>query len=159
MVYISDTVSMVLPQHLAIRHSQLSGYVFASRRGAITPRCLQRRLKSYGQQCDVPVNARRLRHTFASQMLAASMPVTSLQRYMGHEHLDTTMIYAEVSNPMLQQDYYQGITSLDPNSVNLLVSNQDAFRQLIQELKTPGLDQTRHAEILEQMQSLLEDSI
>ena len=149
---------MVLQQHLAIRHTQLSGYVFASRRGAITTRSLQRRLKSYGQQCSVSLNARRLRHTFASQMLAASMPVTSLQRYMGHEHLDTTMIYAEVSDPMLQQDYYQGITVLDPSSANLLVSNQDIFRQLIQELKTPDLDQTRHDEILEQMHSLLESS-
>ena len=148
MVYISDTVSMVLQQHLAIRHTQLSSYVFASGRDAITPRSLQRRLKSYGQQCGVPVNARRLRHTFASQMLAASMPVTALQRYIGHEHLNTTMIYAEVSDPMLQQNYYQGITALDPNSANLLVSNQDTFRQLIQELRTPGLDQTRHDEIL-----------
>ena len=158
MVYISDTVAMALQQHLAIRHTQTAGYVFASRSGAITTRSLQRRLKYYGEQCGVPVNARRLRHTFASQMLAASMPVTSLQRYMGHEHLDTTMIYAEVSDPMLQQDYYQGITAMDPTSANLLVSNQETFRQLIQELKTPGLDQTRHDEILEQMQSLLENS-
>jgi integrase len=154
MVYISDNVSMVLQQHLAIRHTPLSGYVFASRSGAITTRCLQRRLKSYGQQCGVPVNARRLRHTFASQMLAASMPVTSLQRYMGHEHLDTTMIYAEVSDPMLQQDYYQGITALDPSSGKLPMSGlelpqQRKLRQLVEELRTPGLDQSRHDEILD----------
>jgi integrase/recombinase XerC len=159
MVYISDTVAMALQQHLAIRHTQTAGYVFASKNGAITTRSLQRRLKYYSEQCGVPVNARRLRHTFASQMLAASMPVTSLQRYMGHEHLDTTMIYAEVSDPKLQQDYYQGITAMDPTSANLLVSNQETFRQLIQELKNLGLDQTRHDEILAQMQSLLEDSI
>ena len=75
---------------------------------------------------------------------------------MGYEHLDTTMIYAEVSDPMLQQDYYQGITAMDPASAKLLVSNQETFRLLIQELKTPGLDQTRHDEILDQMQHLLE---
>jgi len=158
MVYISDTVAMALQQHLATRYAQTAGYVFANRSGFMTPRCLQRRLVGYGKQCDVSVNARRLRHTFASQMLAASMPVTSLQRYLGHEHLDTTMIYAEVSDPMLQQDYYQGITAMDPTSVNMLSSNQETFCQLIQELKTPGLGQTKHDEILEQMQSLLEGS-
>jgi site-specific recombinase XerD len=158
MVYISDSVAMVLQQYLAIRHAQTAGYVFANKSGFMTPRCLQRRLVLYGELCGVSVNARRLRHTFASQMLAASMPVTSLQRYLGHEHLDTTMIYAEVSDPMLQQDYYQGITALDPTSANLLISNQETFRQLIQELKTPGLNQKRHDEILEQMQSLLKDS-
>jgi hypothetical protein len=159
MVYISDTVAMALQQHLAIRHAQTAGFLFANRSGFMTPRCLQRRLVGYGKQCGISVNARRLRHTFASQMLAASMPVTSLQRYMGHEHLDTTMIYAEVSDPMLQQDYYQGITAMDPTSANLLLPNQEIFRQLIQELKTPCLDQNRQAEILEQMQSLLESSI
>ncbi len=158
MVYISDTVAMALQQHLAIRYAQTAGYLFANRSGFMSPRCLQRRLVGYGKQCDVSVNARRLRHTFASQMLAASMPVTSLQRYLGHEHLDTTMIYAEVSDPMLQQDYYQGITAMDPTSANLLVSNQETFLQLILELKTPGLEQTRHDEILEQMQSLLENN-
>lgn len=158
MVYISDAVAMALQQHLAIRHAQTAGNLFANKSGFMTSRCLQRRLVRYGEQCGVPVTARRLRHTFASQMLAASMPVTSLQRYLGHEHLDTTMIYAEVSDPMLQQDYYQGIVSVDPTSTNLLSSNQERFRQLINELKTPGLDQTRYDEILEQMQCLLENT-
>jgi hypothetical protein len=86
------------------------------------------------------VTAQRLRHTFASQMLTAGMPVSSLQRYLGHEHLDTTMIYAEVSDPLLRQDYYQGIATLDPGSENLSMSgvtpfNQHKLRQLVKELK------------------------
>ena len=90
----------------------------------------------------------------ASQMLAAGMPVSSLQRYLGHEHLDTTMIYAEVSNPLLRQDYYQGIATLDPGSVKLSMSGlgltqQRTLRQLVEELKTPGLEQSRHDEILD----------
>jgi len=67
------------------------------------------------------MTAQRLRHTFASQMLAAGMPVTSLQHYLGHEHIDTTMIYAEVSDPFLIQDYYLGIKTLDPSSENLSI--------------------------------------
>jgi hypothetical protein len=87
-------------------------------------------------------------------MLAAGMPVSSLQRYMGHEHLDTTMIYAEVADPLLRQDYYQGIAALDPGSENLSTSGpgltqQRTLRQLVEELKTPGLDQSRHDEILD----------
>jgi hypothetical protein len=92
-------------------------------------------------------------HTFASQMLASGMPVSSLQRYLGQENLDTTMIYAEVSDPLLRQDYYQGIANLDPGSDKLSMSEsgltqQRTLRQLVEELKTPGLEQSRHAEIL-----------
>jgi hypothetical protein len=82
------------------------------------------------------------------------MPVSSLQRYLGHEHLDTTMIYAEVSDPLLRQDYYQGIATMDPGSRKLSVSGlgltqQRTIQQLVEELKTPGLEQSRHDEILD----------
>jgi len=95
-------------------------------------------------------------------MLTAGMPVTSLQRYLGHEHLDTTMIYAEVSDPLLQQDYYQGIIALDPSSAylpthNMELSHKDMLRQLVEELRTAGVEPTRREEILSQMQQLLKD--
>ncbi len=82
-----------------------------------------------------------------------ALPEFSLQRYFGHENLDTTMIYAEVSDPLLRQDYYQGIATLDSGSVKLSMSEsgltqQRTLRQLVEELKTPGLEQSRRDEIL-----------
>jgi site-specific recombinase XerD len=152
--YISDTAALAAQQHLAIRPDPDAVHLFTTRHGALHPRSLQRRLVHYSHQCGVPVTAQRLRHTFASQMLAAGMPVTSLQRYLGHENLDTTMIYAEVSDPLLRQDYYQGIAILDTGSEKLSVSRlaltqQRTLRQLVEELETPGLEQTRHDEILD----------
>ena len=139
-IYISDTTAMALQQYLAIRSNQGSSHLFPTRRGIMTTRTLQRRLADYGQQCDVPVTAQRLRHTFASQMLTAGMPVTSLQRYLGHQYLDTTMLYAEVADPLLQKDYYQGIAALDPDSENLPrqvleASQQQILRKLVDDLK------------------------
>ena len=152
--YMSDTAALAVQQHLAIRPNQDTVHLFTTRHGALHPRSLQRRLVHYLQQCGVPVTAQRLRHTFASQMLAAGMPVSSLQRYLGHQNLDTTMIYAEVSDPLLRQDYYQGIAALDPGSENLSISrlapnNRHTLRQLVEELKTPGMEQSRHDEILD----------
>jgi len=126
-----------MQQHLAIRPFQDSVYLFATQRGVLHPRSLQRRLSHYRQQCGVPVTAQRLRHTFASQMLTAGMPVSSLQRYLGDEHLDTTMVYAEVSDPLLRQDYYQGIANLDPTSENLppnglASSHKHTLQQLVE---------------------------
>ena len=74
--------------------------------------------------------------------------------------MDTTMIYAEVSNPMLQQDYYRGITTLDPQSANLANSSLqlEQLRKLIDELKADGLEPHRQKEILEQMQDLLDNT-
>ncbi len=125
----------------------------------MTTRALQRRLVHYGQLCNVPVTAHRLRHTFASQMLAADMPVTSLQRYLLHEHLDSTMIYAQVTDPSLQQDYFRGIASLDPSSAQTESPQQIELRQLIRELKPTKLGPKRRDEILERMQRLIDKSL
>ena len=72
------------------------------------------------------------------------------------------MIYAEVSDPLLQQDYYQGIIALDTSSAYLLthnmeLSHRDTLRQLVEELKTARVKPTRRDEILSQMQHLLKD--
>ncbi|PWB50436.1 MAG: hypothetical protein C3F13_15905 [Anaerolineales bacterium] len=64
------------------------------------------------------------------------------------------MICAEVSDPLLRQDYYQGIATLDPGSEKLPMSGleltqQNILRELVEELKTPGLEQSCHDEILD----------
>jgi integrase/recombinase XerD len=157
-VYMSKTAVEAIRHYLDVRHDPDSAYLFPTHSGLLKRGGLWKRLRSYGRQCNVPVTAQRLRHTFASQMLAVGMPMPSLQRYLGHELMDTTMIYAEVSNPMLQQDYYRGITTLDPQSANLTNSSiqLEQLRQLIDELKADGLEPHRQKEILEKMQDLLE---
>lgn len=64
------------------------------------------------------------------------------------------MVYAEVSDSLLRQDYYQGIATLDPGSEKLnlsglALSQQNTLRELVEELKKPGLGQSRHNEILD----------
>jgi hypothetical protein len=71
------------------------------------------------------------------------------------------MMKTEVVNPVLQQDYYQGIAALDPVSKDLPIrtldtSQQQILRKLVDELKTSGLEPARRYEILEHMQHFLE---
>lgn len=162
LVYMSDTTVQALRHHLAIRTKSSSAYLFPTHSGHLKRGGLWKRFRIYGQQCSVPVTPQRLRHTFASQMLTAGVPVTSLQHYLGHELLDTTMIYAEVSDPLLQQDYYQGITAIDPGSASLVLSeppkvHQEQLRRLLTELKKSDLALDHQKDILDQMQRLLDE--
>ena len=43
------------------------------------------------------------------------MPITSLQRYLGHENIDTTLIYTKLSDLLLQQQYKQALQGLYPD--------------------------------------------
>lgn len=41
----------------------------------------------------------------ATRLLNAGMPITSLQCLLGHEQLQTTLIYARVHNETVRRDY------------------------------------------------------
>lgn len=160
-VYLSDTAEHALRQHLATHAEADRANVFTRHQRVLLRGLLERRLRIYGQQVEVAVTPHRLRHTFASQMLAAGMPVTSLQRYLGHEKIDATMLYAAVSDPMLEQDYYRGIVAIDPASAALTpdareAAHQAELRRCMRQLKKPRLTAAHRREILERMQRLLD---
>lgn len=163
LVYLSETAVNALRQHLTTRLDTSADGVFTYHHRRITTRTLARRLAKYGQSIQLSVSPHRLRHTMASQMLNVGMPITSLQRYLGHENLDTTMGYAAVSDPVLQQDYYRGIAKVDLPSASMVPlavspSQEIELRRLMTELKTADLAPARQQMLLDQMQRLLDKS-
>ena len=156
-VYMSVTTRQALQRHLDTRPDPTAVPVFTHRHRPLSRDSLYRRLRNYGRQVQVPVSAHRLRHTLASQLLNAGMPITSLQRYLGHEELDTTLLYAQVSDPVLQQDYYRGIVGLDPASTGLLAARREEMRQIMAELRQAEPASGQQSRLLDQLQQLLDE--
>lgn len=48
-----------------------------------------------------------LRHTMATRLLAIGMDITDVQKFLGHEDISTTRIYAETSVAMLRRKFDQ----------------------------------------------------
>jgi site-specific recombinase XerD len=69
-------------------------------------------LAKYCQKAGIWVTCHQLRHTFASRMIEAGVPVTSVQKILGHASLKTTQLYIEVSDRQVEQDYHDGIRKL-----------------------------------------------
>lgn len=51
------------------------------------------------------VHAHAFRHTCATNLAEAGMPMDALQRQLGHRHIETTLIYNEVLDSRLQREY------------------------------------------------------
>jgi len=65
------------------------------------------------------------------------------------------MGYAQVSDPVLQQDYYRGIVGLDPASTGLLAARREQIHHLLTELRQIEAASAQHSHLLDQLQHLL----
>jgi hypothetical protein len=70
-------------------------------------------LKYAGQRVGVKVYPHRLRHTCATQLLNAGCRVTSIQRFLGHKKLSSTMIYAKAHDQTVAEDYFSAMQRVE----------------------------------------------
>jgi len=68
--------------------------------------CIRARIQVAGEAVGAKVYPHRLRHTCATQLLNAGCRITSIQRFLGHKKLNTTMIYAKARDQTVADDYY-----------------------------------------------------
>ena len=77
---------------------------------------LLRHIKQMARVAGLPqwerVHPHQLRHTFASEMARAQMPLPSLMRILGHQRPQMTMRYVNLANVDVRQAYEQAIRRL-----------------------------------------------
>jgi integrase/recombinase XerD len=120
-VYLSAMASKLLEEYLGSRPPDSEKRVFLNWRGKpITITGIQLQLAKYCHQAGIWVTCHQLRHTFACCMIAAEVPVTSVQKMLGHVSLRTTQFYVEVADRQVERDYHAGIQKVIENSSTLL---------------------------------------
>jgi len=113
-VPLSPSLLAVLKAYLPVRGEAPTDHLLLYRQRAVTGDMIWGRLQRYGQQAQVVVSPHRLRHTLATRLLNEGMPITSLQRLLGHEKLNTTLLYARVHNETVQRDFERAQARLSP---------------------------------------------
>lgn len=104
-VYLNTNAQLSLEEYLKIREGD-SDYVFVSDRrphDRITTRAVERICTELSQIVGFKVSPHIIRHTTATLSLQSGMPITQVQKMLGHANVATTQIYAET----LQSDVYQ----------------------------------------------------
>jgi len=120
-VYISDDAYKALRKWIKVRNPQRE-YLFYSScmvnmsygtaRSSFIKYLRKARLvrKGYTLHC--------LRHTFASELLSAGMPLESLQILMGHSNIEVTRRYARLTNTALEKDYFQAMQIIERGDID-----------------------------------------
>ena len=94
--------------------------------GAALLKAFQRALK---RACVRQVRFHDLRHTFGTRMAAAGVPMRTLQEWMGHRDLRTTLIYADYSPGAHEVDLVNGAFSSTNSSTNLRPTQTNSNRE------------------------------
>jgi site-specific recombinase XerD len=109
-VYVSHQALDALNAWLEVRPQVETQAVFVNRFGdRIARNGIEVLLGRYCRKAGVWITCHQLRHTFGRHMTDAGMPVTSVQRLLGHARLSTTQLYLHVSDPKVQADYEAAI--------------------------------------------------
>lgn len=112
-VFLTNTAVGALRAFLSVRGPGPTDHVFLYRNQALSKDLIHGRLKACGERVNVPVYAHRLRHTCATQLLNAGCRITSIQKFLGHKKLNSTLIYARVHDQTVAEDYYQAMSSVE----------------------------------------------
>jgi site-specific recombinase XerD len=120
-VYLSETATQALSTYLADHPSAPSAPLFVRPTGQpINYKWLKHHIKQLGQAAGaISVTPHQLRHTLATRLLNAGMKITYIQKILGHEHLDTTMIYARVLDKTMEADYQHVMHQLEQQQLPL----------------------------------------
>ncbi len=145
-VYLTDGVVQAVEVYLAVRGLGQTDHAFLYRARPLKKDLIRARVRAAGERVGVTVTPHRLRHTYATQLVNAGCRITSLQQLLGHQHINTTLVYARVHDRTVAEDYYAAMEivekSLEP-VVNPMPACTDPIR-------FPG----EHAHLLELLDTL-----
>lgn len=109
----ADTTVQALQVYLAVRGMGPTDHVFLYRNKPVCKDPIRSRIKAAGDRVGVKVPPRRLRHTCATQLLNAGCRVTSIQKFLGHRRLNSTMIYARAHDKTVANDSYAAMAQVE----------------------------------------------
>lgn len=104
---LSTKAVMLLRQYREIRKDD-NPWVFQSRhRQRMVPETIWRRMRNIGERAGLRerLTPHRLRHSLATHLLAAGVPIDVVQVILGHESVATTQVYARTQMEQVEQHY------------------------------------------------------
>ena len=76
-------------------------------------RGIQKRLQQYRKQAGIALTAHQLRHNFANNLVLADVPVTSIQKLLGHRWVGTTQNYIAANDAKVKADFVKATKWLE----------------------------------------------
>lgn len=113
-IYLSPQAETALRTYLDERPEVESDFVFLSYLlDGLSTTAIQKRLMHYREAAGVYLTAHQLRHSFANDLVSADVPVTTIQKLLGHRWLETTQVYVRANDKKVKADFYAACSRVE----------------------------------------------
>jgi integrase/recombinase XerD len=110
----SDQLVTVLQNYLVVREAAATDHLLIYKGATVKGHLLPDRLQSFGRKADIePMTPHRLRHTLATFLVNQGMPITSLQKFLGHQDINKTLIYARVYDETVRNQFASAMAHIE----------------------------------------------
>jgi integrase/recombinase XerC len=166
-VYLTGTAVEAVRAYLDVRGMGRTNHLFLYRNEPLSKDLVRDRVKAAGRRVGVKAYPHCLRHTCATQLVNAGCPVASIQKFLGHKRLNSTMIYARVHDRTVADDYYAAMDRIEqrlyvgpppqtaPAGVSLTGNEREQLLGLAVQLAEPNLPVGTRFELVDRMCLLL----
>ena len=121
LVYLSDSACQAIKLYLGSVQRQPGDFIWLNNNGQpFSTYAMREHVAKIGVAAEIEhLHPHRLRHTCATRLLNAGMDIVQIQKLLGHEDLNTTMIYARVHDATVEADYRQFTNKIEKQRVPL----------------------------------------
>jgi len=110
----TDQLAIVLQAYLLVRETATFNHLLIYKQAPIKGNLIPYRLKRWGLKANIqPMTPHRLRHTLATMLINQGMPIVSLQKLLGHQDINKTMIYARVHDNTVKEQFSKAMNQIE----------------------------------------------
>jgi len=110
----SQRLVAVLTNYLTVREPATTDHLLIQRGKPVGRFLIAYRLNQLGQKANIKgLSPHRLRHTLATLLVNQGMPIISLQKFLGHQDINKTLIYARVYDQTVGQQFATAMARIE----------------------------------------------
>jgi site-specific recombinase XerD len=110
----SDRLVTVLAAYVAVRQPAPTDHLLIYRGAPVSRFLIARHLNHWAQLAEITnLYPHRLRHTLATLLVNQGMPIISLQKFLGHQDINNTLIYARVYDETVRRQFAAAMAQIE----------------------------------------------
>lgn len=108
-VFFDDIAAMYLEKYMKDRNSNIDELFISSKNSnkRLEKKSIECVVRKLGRTNKIKAYPHKFRRTFATRALRNGMSITTLSKLMGHEKIETTMLYCQIDNSQIKMSYMQ----------------------------------------------------